>query len=211
MNDQSLFKGVVSAYNAVTKEPIFTGLHNVVTVRAKLWTLSKVSDLINVDGQFNNQNVYIDPVAMSNSNTRKTNVIDVSSLGPIKGFRVGKQLNADYPMEYEDISGFTNTIYETAWFSSEDGYHVSDIPAAQENIHLFYMKNNGAFLRYKLRLYGGANSTGHNGLGVASGQSKDINLIGLCNANGRLFTQFRFPSITFYADTQVDFEYRLYL
>lgn len=211
MNDQSILKGVVSAYNAVTKETIFSGLHNVVTVRSKLWALMQVANLAGISAS----DIFIDAQAYNSDTTssnRKTNLTDAAAAGPIAKFRVGRQLDKSFPPEYEDATGFfSDKLYDIAWFTAEDNYDVSDITGDMKNKKLIYSVSNGAFVRFKLRLYGGANSSGHNGLGVAAGSSQDINLIGLANANGRLFTQFRFPAITFYTDTQVDFEYRLYL
>lgn len=201
MNDASLIKGVISAYDARTGKVIFEKIHNVVMAWEKAYLLSYITGVNNISDM---------SVPTGEITTRLTNMLS-SGNGKISNFDVGYDEATTYPTEDASKSSVTILSADNAigFFSADDTYKPSDITDAEKAKRIIYTPEKGAFARLKLSVSGDMVGDVTDADFLANGQQ--VNFVALKDSLGNRLTQFRFPEICFYSNTSVDFEYRIYL
>lgn len=203
MNDASLIKGVISAYDARTGKVIFEKIHNVVMAWEKAFLLSRVIGVTNMT------DIYVP--SGSEVDTKLQSMLQAGDAsGKVTSFDVGFDGSSTYPTEEATKSiDLVKPIGNVGFFSADDPYCPSDISATEKAKKIIYTPEQGAFARMKLHVEGSMVGDVSDAGFLANGQ--DINFVALKNSNGIYLTQFRFPAICFYSNTSVDFEYRIYL
>jgi len=214
MNDKNLIKGIVSARNAETGEVLFENLHNTVVVGGCLFGLAKLAGIgNNEDGSIyygdNSQSIdaFLGAGAVTHYNFLVSEGADPSAN------KVSKiELASDNSWLFKEEPK------ELGFFSGGESYSVADIPDNDDakKAKILYLPKEGAeltFIRFKAPL---SNADIIVETGKTTGKVTYIKSIGLFlkkpSANEfALFSRIDFPSIPFFGNLTIDFEYRLYL
>lgn len=224
MKSQLKLQGIVSARNAKTGEYLFKDFHNTVVFDGCVFTLAKIIGGMDFDTE-----VFI-PSDYDSKLRTETNLsgYKLSKFAP--SFNAAFNGDAEVGVQKDDTALTSPQLFDdpqdVCWFDGSEKYTAADIAEEAKDKKIvvdaatgsvfarfklpvlspFYNSPTAAEAKYKINpdaIISGSNYCQVNELGLFMAKENSTDSV--------LFSKIYFPTIMFYGNLAVDFEYRMYI